>query len=219
MRAKRVFCGLAAATATTLLIASDAFSEAETAHGASHDHAHHVVEGTAPLSGRSIYQLEGSWRDVQGGAFALKELRGHPVVALLFYGTCAHACPALVHELQELDKALDPAQRSAVRYLLVTFDPERDTPETLAAFARDKQLETDRWKFAVGESHQIRELALLLGVQYRSTGDGEFSHTSRLTLLDREGVISTSADGLDGPHHALVEPLRTMLSTAAPGNP
>ncbi len=186
-------------------------SSAALAHDA--HSANPPLEGLPPLPGRSVYQLQGQWYTAEGGTMTLADLRGTPVVTLLFYGTCAHACPTLVHELQRLDKKLKPTERSQVKYLLVTFDPENDTPESLKEFAAEKELDLERWKFLHGSAHQVRELALLLGVQYRLTGNGNFSHTSRLTLLDRDGLIVTAADGIEKPHAELVQPLRELLGS------
>lgn len=187
------------------------------AHSTGHEahSANASLEGLPPLPGRSVYQLQGQWHKAEGGTMALADLRGVPIVTLLFYGTCAHACPTLVHELQRLDKKLKSEERNQVKYLLVTFDPENDTPESLKEFADQKGLDLERWKFLHGDTHQIRELALLLGVQYRPTGSGSFSHTSRLTLLDRDGLIVAAADGIENPHAELVQPLRELLGTAS----
>ncbi|MDH5566114.1 MAG: SCO family protein [Myxococcales bacterium] len=186
--------------------------EAQGEHtAAAHDHAAREG-GDAPLADRSVYQLADPWVQANGEAFRLAQLRGHPVLVLLFYGTCEHACPILVHDLQRLDAALDPEQRVAVRYLLVSFDPERDTPERLAAYAREHGLDPPRWTLLHGDPDQIRALALVLGIRYRPTGDGGFSHTSRITLLDREGVVRAQIDGLERPQEPLLTPLRAMFA-------
>ncbi len=184
---------------------------AEHAHGHEPHAAHHeasALEGEAARSDRSLYQLEGEWTDASGRSVPLSLHRGQPVLALLFYGTCEHACPVLVRRLHEIEAALDPALRSNVRFLLVTFDPERDTPERLAEYAQEEGLDAERWTLLQGTSDRIRELALVLGVRYRQTKDGEFSHTQRISLLDAEGVVVEHLDGLASP----VEPLAARLA-------
>jgi len=182
---------------------------AESAGGHEH-HEHKEVPGSAPLPDRSVYQLGGTWTDQRGRPFRLDQLRGHPVAALLFYGTCKQACPILVHDVQRLDEMLDPAARERTRYLLVTFDPARDTPERLAAYARDHKLDPARWTLLRGGPEQVRELAMVLGVKYRPTGGGEFNHTMRITLLDRDGVAALHVDGLRQPLDSLVKTLSRL---------
>jgi len=187
----------------------NAGSAAPAAHA---DHgAHADLPGTAALPGASLYQLEGTWTDQRGQRLALAALRGQPVLAVLFYGTCDHACPILVHRLQELEAGLDPSERDAARFLLVTFDPERDTPKQLAEYARERQLDPARWMLLHGAPDQVRELAAALGVRYRAVGDGRFNHTSRITLLDRDGAVVSQVDGLDASLEPLADQLAELL--------
>jgi cytochrome oxidase Cu insertion factor (SCO1/SenC/PrrC family) len=44
----------------------------------------------APLSGRSIYQLDGVWTNDAGQPFHLRELRGRPVVMAMFFTLCGY---------------------------------------------------------------------------------------------------------------------------------
>jgi protein SCO1/2 len=180
-------------------------------HAGGHEHHEHKeVPGSAPLPDRSVYQLEGAWTDQNGRPFRLGDLRGHPVVALMFYGTCTQACPILVHDAQRLDEMLDPAARERTRYLLVTFDPARDTPERLTAYARERKLDPARWTLLHGSPDQVRALAMVLGVKYRPAAGGEFNHTMRITLLDREGVAALHVDGLRQPLDSLAKSLSRL---------
>ncbi len=205
---------LGAALGTALTLAC----RPQTAH---EDHAHHqhaALPADAPLPDRSIYQLEGAWTDPGGRSVRLAELRGDPVLVLLFYGTCEHACPALVRDLQRIEAGLAPEDRARTRFLLVSFDPERDTPERLAAYAAEKGLESERWLLLHGHPEQIRELALVLGVRYRPSGNGEFSHSMRITLLDRDGVVADSLEGLGQPVEALANAVTALLRDAGPAS-
>lgn len=201
---------LTAAAAAATLVAGQAAAESAAGSGDAHHHhhghagAHAGLPGNAPLPGRSIYLLEGPWSKAGGGSFALADLRGRPVLVLLFYGTCQSACPVLVRDLQRIDAQLADQDRAGARYLLVSFDPTVDTPERLADYAKDHGLAADRWTLASGTPDQVRELAAVLGVNYRPTGDGHYSHTQRITILDRDGVVAESFDGMDRPIEPIV---------------
>jgi formylglycine-generating enzyme required for sulfatase activity/cytochrome oxidase Cu insertion factor (SCO1/SenC/PrrC family) len=147
------------------------------------------------LPGQSIYRLDDAWTTSSGRTFRLADLRGHPVLLVLFYGTCRSACPQLVHDLHRVDALLAPSARPRVRHLLVSIDPDRDTPEQLARFAAEHGLEAPRFTLLHGTSDQVRVLAAALDVRYRATGTGEFSHDMRITLLDADGVIAARSDG------------------------
>jgi len=179
-------------------------------HGDHGEHVHQAMPGAAPLPDRSVYQIGGAWTDQNGRPFRLDQLRGHPVAALMFYGTCKQACPILVEDLKRLDALLAPAARERTRYLLVSFDPSRDTPARLAAYARERGLDPARWTLLHGAPEQVRELAMVLGIRYRPTGDGEFNHTMRITLLDPDGVAVDRTDGLRQPLDSLVKALSRL---------
>ena len=177
-------------------------------HAEHTEHTHRDLAGGAPAE-LSLYQLAGRWTKPDGATLELAELRGKPVLLLLFYGTCDYACPLLVHDLERVAELL-PSD-AGVRFVLVTFDPERDTPARLAAYARQHELDPLSWTLLHGDPEQVRELAAATGVRYRPTGTGQFSHTMRILLLDREGVVVEHWDGLERP----VEPIAARAAALA----
>lgn len=190
--------------------APSAAADAAAPHDAAAHAAHRELPG-GEIPQLSLYQLEGSWTSAAGEQLPLASLRGSPVLLLLFYGSCQTACPVLVHDLERVAALLDPSARDEVRFALVTIDPERDTPERLAAYAKEHQLDSPRWTLLHGPPEQVRELAAAVGFRYRPTGDGQFNHTMRILLLDREGAPVEHWDGLTRP----VEPIAARASEIA----
>jgi protein SCO1/2 len=129
----------------------------------------------------------------------------------MFYGRCPSACPQLVSTIKRTLAELDPAAAAEVRVLLVSFDPEHDTPDRLHALAGERGLD-GRWKLASAPEDQVRDLAALLGIQYRRLPDGNFSHTSSVVLLDRAGAIDSRLDDMTGPVGPLVARARAIAS-------
>jgi protein SCO1/2 len=148
-----------------------------------------------PLPADSLYQLTSEWEDPQGETSGLDLFRGHPVLIALFFGSCDSACPVLVHDLERLEASLPAAEREALRVLLVTLDPENDTAERLAAYAREQGFPAARWRLLRGDPAAVRELAAVLGVRYRPIPGGQIQHSMRITLLDPQGVIAHQLDG------------------------
>ena len=81
------------------------------------------------------------------------------------------------------------------------------------AYAKKNQLDLDRWHLLNGSAEQVRVLANVLGFQYRPNGNGQYSHTIRITVLDREGVVVDHYDGLDRP----LEPIAARISALLAG--
>ena len=203
--------------AVPFLAAVAALASAAPASADEHrDHtAHHELAGEAPASDRSLYSLPGAWTDQDDRPFELESLRGSAVLLVLFYGTCDSVCPVVVRDMQKVEALLPEADRRRTRCVLVTIDPKIDTPERLRAYAQKHGLDLSRWTLLNGPSEQVRVLANVLGFKYRPTGTGQYSHTVRIHLLDREGVVVDHADGLERP----LAPLAARISSLLAGAP
>jgi protein SCO1/2 len=151
-----------------------------------------------PLPGDSVYQLSARLTDSTGRSVDWRSLRGKPRVATLFYTSCQYVCPLTVDGLRAIERGLPPAERERVGYVLVTMDPERDTPARLAAVKAERHLDSAAWLLLRPEPQDLRSLAGLLGVRYRSLADGEFNHTTTLVLLDAEGRVLARTDRVGG---------------------
>ena len=64
----------------------------------------------------------------------------------------------------------------------------------------ERRLDATRWQLLQPRPEDLRALAGILGIRYRSLADGEFNHTTTLVLLDAEGRILARTDrlGADG---------------------
>jgi protein SCO1/2 len=155
----------------------------------------------------SIYDLDVSLTDESGAVRKLDAFRGHPVLVTMFYGSCASACPLLTSDLKRIERSLPEPVRSDVRFLMVSFDAERDQPRVLARLKRERGVDPLRWTFASAPDGEARALAGVLGIRYRKLDGGEFFHSSVITLLDREGRPQVRLDGLGGDVRPVVEAL------------
>lgn len=142
----------------------------------------------------SIYPLGLALRDQHGAAVHLDLFRGKPVIVSMFYGSCPAACPLIVAHVKQIEASLPAAVRAETRVLLVSFDPEHDTPAALTEMAARHHADPGRWRFAVGADEEVRQLANALGITYRQGEEGWFSHNSVISVLDGEGRIVASVD-------------------------
>jgi len=142
-----------------------------------------------PLPGDSIYQLDIPLTNQDARASKLAELRGSPVLIAMFYTSCKYVCPLIVDSMRSVDKALAPDERARLRVVLVSFDPEHDTPQALKAVAEERHLDLPRWSLDRTDAESVRKLAAVLGVQYRAIEKGDFNHSTVISLLDKDGRI------------------------------
>jgi protein SCO1/2 len=155
------------------------------------------LESDAPLSARSLYQLDARWTSDADLPLQLASLRGRPVVLAMFFSNCGYACPILVNDMERLQKELPEGVRAQAQFVLVSFDTARDTPEVLQAFRKRSSLDS-AWTLVRGDSASVQELAMLLGVKFKQEANGQFAHSNLITILNPEGEIVHQRNGLMG---------------------
>lgn len=150
---------------------------------------------TTVIPSQSIYQLEGIWRTQDDRTISLSALRGKVQVIAMVFTHCRYACPRIVADMQQIEKGLPQQLMSKVGFTLVTFDTERDTVAMLKKFAIEKGLDSN-WTLLHGSEEEIRELSMLLNVNYERLSNGDYSHTSIISILNKDGVIIYRHEGL-----------------------
>ncbi len=157
----------------------------------------------------SIYHLESTWTDQTGTERPLRSLEGRPVVIAMLYTSCAYACPRIMLDMKRIEGELGNAAADA-RFVVVSIDPERDTPARLAEFAAGSRLDPARWTLLTADEGDILELAALLGVQYRQTAPGEWVHSNLVTVLSPEGEVAHRQLGLGADPYATIAAIRAF---------
>ena len=147
----------------------------------------------------SVHDLASAWRDQAGAELRLGDLAGRVRVVAFVYTSCHTTCPLILRDLKAIEAALPAERRGDVGFVLVSIDPERDTPGRLAAWAADAKLDPSRWTLLSGTEDAVRELAVTLDVSYQALPDGEVAHTNDITVLDEHGVIAHRRAGLEEP--------------------
>jgi protein SCO1/2 len=144
----------------------------------------------------------------------LNVLRGRPQVVALFFTHCEYACPIVVEDMKRIERALPDELRDQVDFLLISLDPDRDTPEALREFRQRRQLATAQWTLLRGLEDDVRELAALLGVNFRKDERGQYAHSNVITLLNAEGEVVHQQPGLNQSPQFILDALRKAIPKA-----
>ncbi len=160
------------------------------------------------LSDLSLYHLNKPWRDHNSNEFQLTQLVGQDVVIGMVYTKCPHACPMIVAKMMEFKKKANQKGLNKMKFVLASFDVERDTPHQLKSYMKRQNLDEDLWTFLSPPNEATaRELAVALGISYKRLDDGEFSHSNTITLLNKEGVPIAKIENLNESVETLIKPL------------
>jgi len=165
----------------------------------------HAADGDPP---QSLYHLDAKLTNQAGQHHGLDVYRGHPVLITMFYGSCHATCPMIIDTLRATERAIPPEQRAGLRVLMISFDPQRDTPAALQAIAGERHLDGARWTLAHADATTVRTVAALLNIQYRQLPSGEFNHSTVITLLSPRGEIEATTSSLGHADPALIAHLR-----------
>jgi protein SCO1/2 len=171
-----------------LFLLSMLFTCTSVAEEAQHHHVHGSELPAVNFSSESLFLTESEWSTHLNKTIQLRDLRGRPRVLALFYASCTSACPILVDQMKQIERALGAAA-DRVGFVLVTFDPRDDTREVLEAYADKRSLEPSRWLLLRGDEDDTQELAVLVGSKYKRLGPKNFAHSNLLVYLDEEGRI------------------------------
>jgi len=168
----------------------------------------------AGLPSDSVYQLDVALTDQDGGALRFPALAGTPRVVTMFYANCPYVCPMIVDTLKRTERALDAPARARFRVLMLTLDPERDTPAALKAVADERKLDTARYTLARSSPRDVRKIAALLGIQYRQLENRDFNHSSALILLDAQGRVLARSSVIGAADPEFVAAVQAALGVA-----
>lgn len=150
----------------------------------------------------SIYRLEARLTNQAGGTHGLDVHRGHPVLITMFYGSCPMACPLLIDTLRAAEHGVPEPQRADLRVLMISIDPEHDTPAALQKLGRERRIDSTRWTLARTDERTTRRIAAVLGIQYRKLPSGGYNHSSIVTLLSPTGEIVAQSSAFGQPDQA-----------------
>jgi len=125
-----------------------------------------------------------------GKKVSLKNFKGDLVLLYFGYTFCPDVCPAT---LAELRGAIDILGKEAnhVQVMMISVDPERDTPEMLAEYVTHFH---PSFLGVTGTPEQIAQVAALYGIFYEAhegtAATGYLvDHTATVMVVDQEGHL------------------------------
>lgn len=163
-----------------------------------------VIQSPAPAAN---FTLTGH----NGEPVSLRDFRGKVVLLYFGYTYCPDVCPATLVELKKARAALgDDAQD--VQVLMVSVDPQRDTPDKLAQYMTHFD---PTFVGLTGSESDITAAATPFGIFYeKHPGSVEsgylIDHTASVVALDRDGYLRLVYP-FDTPGAAIAEDVAVLL--------
>jgi protein SCO1/2 len=168
----------------------------------------HDPSKEAPDTGAVVapgWRLAGYDLAVGGGeTWRVGEGQEKPTLLTFFHTICSQPdlCPATMRRLQELQARV----RGVAHLVAVSFDPEHDTPESLARYATAVGAEPETWRFVHPDRSHADALAVASGLAVTA---GQIEHGMRFLVLDRQGRLIERYDDNRFALDRVVEQLTT----------
>ena len=151
---------------------------------------------TGEVSSTSIFNLTSKWKTEENLEIQLSDLRGKTLVMVMIYTSCKAACPRLVADMRNIEKQIPKAYNSDLQYVLISIDPDVDTPKRLKSFAKENFMDDEHWTFLQGNLNSVREFANVLAVKYKQISPLDFSHSNIISVFNPEGELVHQQEGL-----------------------
>ena len=125
-----------------------------------------------------------------GGQLSLSDLRGKVVLLYFGYTFCPDACPTTLSELKKVPAALGD-RADEVQVVMVSVDPQRDTPEVLREYLSHFD---PSFLGLTGTEEEVLAAATPLGI-YFSAHEGSAAsgylvdHTTTVLVIDKAGYL------------------------------
>ena len=144
----------------------------------------------------------------------LSSLAGKVVVVNFIYTRCAlpQFCLRVTNNFGVLQKRFAKELGKDVVLLTITFDPQRDTPDVLAAYAAQWVPDPKTWHFLTGPVAEVRKVCALFGVEY-FPDEGLMNHSLRTAVIDRTGTLVANIEGNTYSPEQLGDLVFTQLTT------
>ena len=125
-----------------------------------------------------------------GQLASLSDFRGKWVFLYFGYTYCPDVCPATLAEIHNALEIIGP-RAEEVQVLMITVDPERDTPAALSQYLSHFG---PNFLGLIGTPEQLADAAALYGVYYGKSESSEgayylMDHTASQMLIDPEGHL------------------------------
>src|SRR5690606_12344463 len=127
--------------------------------------------------------------DQYGQPVSVAQLRGRHLLLFFGYTFCPDICPTTLMDLNRLWKQLPEAVRADWQVIMVSVDPQRDTPESMAPYLR---YFNPSFMAFTGNEAGVKVLAAELNAIYSKVERGPdqpylMDHSANLVIVDRHG--------------------------------
>lgn len=154
-----------------------------------------------------------------GAPIHLSQYRGKTLALAFLFTRCPLPtfCPRTARQLAETQQTLLARDNGPTHWqiLVVTIDPEYDTPERLKQYGKSYDYHPDHWTLATGDLTEITALGEQFGIMFWREG-GTISHNLRTVVVDPDGIVQAILIGNEWKVEELVAEIDKAMTGQSP---
>jgi len=137
----------------------------------------------------------------------------------MVYTHCPDICPMTTHNMQLVEQRLPENLKNKVKFVVISFDPNRDKPSVLKKFAEIRDISFDNWTLLSGDEQNTKEVMLKFGIKaipadssYDDEGELSYTviHTDRISLIDTAGKLRSNYKGSTANLEMMLEDIKYL---------
>ncbi len=141
---------------------------------------------------------------------------GKTTLITFIYTHCPDVCPVITANMKNIQSEL--ADTSDIRFVEITFDPERDTPSVLAEY-KDVYSLNHQFSLLTGQPPEIDSLLSKLNIVaekaridslQQDSSDYFMRHSNTIYIMDKQGRIRTEYPANVVPPENVIEDLQKI---------
>lgn len=142
----------------------------------------------------------------------LSDMKGKIWLANFVFTNCETVCPPMTANMAKLQRQMTEKKIEGVDIVSFSVDPGRDTPETLKEFASKFQADHSNWQFVTGyKADDIKRIAKSFKTLAEAEpGTDQFIHSTKIFLINEEGIIVKGYNGLEVPYEEIISDLKAL---------
>ena len=126
--------------------------------------------------------------------FTQDSLKNKVTLINFIFTQCPGQCPILTQKMSVIAQEFKSDQR--FQAVSVTTDPDNDSADVLAVYAKGRGADIPSWHFLTGE--KARVFSFMADRLKVGTTDDPAIHSQRFVIVDGKGQIRAYYDGMDG---------------------
>ena len=157
-----------------------------------------------------------SLTDQSNQSFRFENFKGKVLLVDFAYTTCPDVCPLMTAAMRSVQDGLTSSERKRIHLIMVTTDPEVDSPAVLASFAKRYHVDLSNWSFLTGAESSLAKVWKNFGVGVKKKARGLVDHTPLTAVIDQSGTMRFAYHGAAPEPKIILRDIRSLAAKDFP---